>query len=226
MKNTTKKSTITYFSLILIALFSIQGFAQKEIKEGYIIQKMQLSTGDATMDAQIQSMMGELTSKTFFKNQLSSTTMNNPMAGNTKTIVDLNKKKMIIFMDNPMLGKKYKEDNINLSEDDLKNVKFTSNGKTKTILGYTCNGYDASAEVDGNVTNMILYVTEQIKAPTQYAASFGEKLKGFPMFMEMSMNQGGMDMTMQMEVTEIKAETVADKEFDMTIPEGYSEIKM
>jgi|GEM_PF-726660 len=224
MKNTTKKSTITTLAIIVMALFSIQGFAQKEIKEGYVVQKMELSTGDAAMDAQIQSVMGDLTSKTFFKNQLSSTSMSNPMSGDTKTIVDLESKKMVIMMDNPMMGKKYREDNIDLSEEQLKDVKFTPNGKTKTVLGYTCKGYDAEANIEGTTTKMVLYVTEQIKAPTQYAASFGNKLKGFPMFIEMSMNQGGMDMLMKMEVSEIKAEKVADSEFDMSIPEGYSKM--
>ena len=41
-----------------------------------------------------------------------------------------------------------------------------------------------------------------------------------------SMNQGGMAMDITSEVTEIKSESVDDSKFDMSVPEGYEEMKI
>ena len=74
---------------------------------------------------------------------------------------------------------------------------------------------------------MKMFVTDKILAQEQYGAMLGGKLKGFPMYMVVTVNQPGMgNMNITMEVTELKNEKVADSKFDMTIPEGYTKMEM
>jgi len=206
--------------LVCLVAMSVNVFAQKELKEGVMTMKMNMSSDNEQVNAQL-AMMGDMAMTTYFKGNKSRSEMKNPMAGETTTIVDNDSKKILALINNPMLGKKYTKTDVKTSEEDTKKIKVTPNGKTKTIVGYECKGYDIEGTNEGVEIKMTMYMTEKIKAPTQNSAMLADKLKGYPMYMIMNMTQGGMPMKITMEVTELKEEKVADSKFEMTIPEGY-----
>jgi hypothetical protein len=108
----------------------------------------------------------------------------------------------------------------------LKKVTVTEIDETKTILGYKSKRYDLVVKDQGVETTIKFYMTDAIEIQTQQTALYGGKLKGMPMYMEMEMNQMGMEMIMKFEVVEVKKESVDDSKFDMAIPEGYKENNM
>jgi len=137
----------------------------------------------------------------------------------------MTQKKMLTLMNNPMLGKKYAQSEKKVSEEDLKKMKITPTGDSKTIVGYDCKGYDVVAIKDGVEVKMRMYTTDKITVPTQNTAMLGDKMKGFPMYLVMNVKQGPMDMIITMEVTEVKDEKIDDSKFDLTIPEGYTKME-
>ncbi len=211
--------------LLLLVGISISVSAQNELKEGVISMKITMSSENEQVNSSL-AMMGDLATTTFFKGQKSRTEMKNPMAGETTTIVDNDAKEMLVLMNNPMLGKKYMKNSMEVTEEQLKNITVTETGDSKTILDYECKGYNVVVIKDGVEAKMTMYTTDKISAPNQNTSVLGGKLKGFPMYMIMNINQGGMPMTTTMEVTEAKIESVEDSKFDMTIPEGYSEMQI
>ena len=211
--------------LLLVAIVSLNGFAQEEVKEGVMTMKMTMSTDNEQAKAAL-AMMGDIPMTVYFKGKKSRTEQSHQMTGNNTTIVDNSNKKMLVLLDNPMLGKKYTETDMSKSNEDAKAITVKENGESKTIVGYTCKGYDITGNKDGVDINMTMYTTDKIVIPTQNTTMLGDKLKGFPMYMVMNVNQGGMDMKIMMEVTGVKAEVVADSKFDMVVPEGYTKMEM
>jgi len=210
--------------LLLLVSMSLNIFAQKELKEGVITMKMNMSTDNEQAKAAF-AMMGDISLTTYFKGQKSRTEQKHQMTGNNISIVDNDSKKMLVLMENPMLGKKYLQSEITVSEEDLKNIEVTPTGDSKTIAGYDCKGYDVVTTKDGVEIKMKMYTTDKINVPTQNTAGLGSKMKGFPMYLVMNVKQGPMDMVITMEVTEVKYEKVDDSKFDLTIPEGYTKME-
>ncbi|MBA6153784.1 DUF4412 domain-containing protein [Gelidibacter maritimus] len=206
---------------IVAVTLSATMFAQKQIDEGVIISKQTMSSDNEQMNAQL-AMLGDMTTTTYFKNDKSRSELSNPMTGNTVFIADNNSKKSLVLMDNPMIGKKYMESDISPSEEDAKGISIEKTNETKTILGYECTKYNVTMNRDGADVQMEVYATDKLKAISQQATTFGKEFSGFPMYMSMAINQQGMKMNMVIEVTDVKAEKVADEKFNMTPPEGYS----
>jgi len=198
-------------------------FAQKEIKEGVMTNKVTMSSDNEQANASF-AMIGDISATTHFKGNKARTEQINQMTGTQVSIVDQDAGKFLMLMDVPMMGKKYLKQDTSKSEDELKNVSVTPNGESKTVVGYNCKGYDVITKQNGQELKMKMFVTDKILAQEQYTSMLGGKLKGFPLYMVVSMNQGGMGMNITVEVTEIKAESVDDSKFDMTVPEGYTEM--
>ncbi len=212
------------FLLFVITMMSISVNAQKDVKEGVITMKMSMFSDNPQVNASL-SMMGDMALTVYFKGNKSRSEMSNPMTGENTTIVDNDVKKIMVMMNNPTMGKKYKIKPIEVSEEDLKNVTITDKSESKTILGYNCKGYDVVVKKDDKEVKMTMFVTDKINAPTQNSAMFGDKLKGYPLSMEIAMEQMGMPMVIKMDVTKIEETSVADAKFDMSVPEGYEEIE-
>lgn len=185
--------------------------------------KISMSSDNEQVNASL-AMLGDMSTTTYFKGQKSTTEMSSPMTGDNTTIIDNDTKEILVLMDNPMLGKKYLKNTMEVSDDDLKNIVVSETGDSKTVLGYKCKGYNVIVKKDDVETKMIMYTTDKISAPTQNSSTLGGKLNGYPMYMEINISQSGMPMKTIMEVTEIKNESVANSKFDMTIPEGYTEM--
>ncbi|WP_117879883.1 DUF4412 domain-containing protein [Aureibaculum luteum] len=211
------------FILVALLSLSVSVFAQKEIKEGVMTTKVTMSSDNEQVNASF-AMIGDIGATTHFKGNKARTEQTNQMTGTQTSIVDQEAEKMLMLMDVPMMGKKYMKQDTKKSEEELKDVTVTANGESKTVAGYDCKGYDVVSKVNGQEIKMKMFVTDKILAQEQYTAMLGGKLKGFPLHMVISMNQGGMAMDITMEVTEVKAESVPDSKFDMTVPEGYTEM--
>tara|TARA_R110002073_G_scaffold93546_4_gene218414 strand:+ start:27340 stop:27999 length:660 start_codon:yes stop_codon:yes gene_type:complete len=210
--------------VLLLTVFSLSSFAQDKISEGVIIMKQKIESDDPTVQAQL-AMMGEMTSTTYFKKGKSRSEVSNQMSGDVTVIIDQDIQEMLMLMDGPM-GKLYGKKSTNLTEEELKKVTVTEIDETKTILGYKSKRYDLVVKDQGVETTIKFYMTDAIEIQTQQTALYGGKLKGMPMYMEMEMNQMGMEMIMKFEVVEVKKESVDDSKFDMAIPEGYKENNM
>ena len=206
--------------IVLALLLNVAVFAQDKINEGVITTKQTLSSSNEQMMAQF-AMIGDMITTTHFNGNKSHSEMSNPMTGNSITIMDNDKKEMLVMMDNPMMGKKYMLKSTEPSEEDLQNITIIKGEETKTVLGYDCDQYNVTLKKDGVVVEMVLYTTENIGAVSQQSYTLAGQLKGFPMYMEMNMNQMGMDMKIIHEVTALKSETVSVDKFDMTPLEGY-----
>jgi hypothetical protein len=210
---------ITLFTFLLLSLHT---FSQENISEGIVVQKQSLSSTNEQMNTQL-AMLGDMQTITYFKANKSRSEMSNPMAGETTTIMDNDKKEMLILINNAQLGKKYAIKSLTPSEESLKNIIITPSDETKTILGYDCKRYDIASTTDEMETKLVLYTTDKIGAMSEQLASFGNKISGFPMYLEINATQMGMDMTVKMEVIEVKNEKINEEKFSIVIPEGYEE---
>ncbi|WP_299889963.1 hypothetical protein [uncultured Lacinutrix sp.] len=211
--------------LILLALsLSVVVYAQEKLEEGILMVKVSMSSDDEQMNTQL-AMVGDMESTTYFKGQKSRNENNNPMTGEIITILDNEKKEMLMLMNNPMYGKMFAKSNIEMSEEDEKGIVIKKGEESKKILGYDCDQYFVSANIQGQEMEMEIFSTKEIIAYSQQTATYGNKIEGFPLYVEMTMNQGPVKMTIVTETTDIKKELVSDDKFDMTPPKGYEEIK-
>lgn len=207
--------------VLLIWVCSLSIYAQKQIDEGVIVAKQTMTSDNPQMNAQL-AMLGDMVTTTYFKNDKSRSETSNPMTGTTVFIADKNAKKSLMLMDNAMMGKKYVETDFVPSEEDLKDISIEKTNETKNVLGYECTKYKVTMNKDGADVDMDVYTTDKLKAISQQTTAFGKEFTGFPMYMSLALEQQGMKMDMVIEVTEVRAEKVADDKFDMTPPEGYS----
>jgi hypothetical protein len=208
------------FTLLALSL-TVMVSAQKKITEGVIVSKQTISSDNEQMKAQLE-MMGDMKTVTYFKGDKSRAELSNPMSGDVTTLTD--SKNVLILMDNPMLGKKYMLQNLKEAEDKVKDMEVVAGSVTKTILGYKCKQYTVTVNQEGASIEMEMYTTEAIPVKSQQTSMIGDKVKGFPLYVVMKMNQMGSDMVITTEVTEIKEEKFADDKFDMTPPEGYEDM--
>ncbi len=216
--------TFKKLTLALFLLTSLTSFSQKAIKEGVISMKITMSSPNDQINASL-AMMGDMTTTTYFKGNKSYTYLKNPMSGESSTIIDNDKKEMLMLLDNPMLGKKYKKSAIDNPEEDLKNIDISETGDFKTILGYKCKGYNVVVKKDGKESKLTMYTTDKITAPNQQNLAISKKIKGYPLYMSIEVKQGDIPINTVMEATEIKDEKIDDSKFNLTIPEGYTEMK-
>jgi len=210
-------------SLSLALALSFVVFSQEVMKEGIIISKQTMSSDNEQMKAQL-AMMGEMESITYFKGAKTRAELSNPMSGNVTTITDAETKETLTLMDNLAMGKKYMLQKTEITDEQLDKITVVVGDKTKTVLGYECKQYIVTMNEEAGAIEMELYTTESIPVATQQLAMLGNKLKGFPLYMTVKINQMGSVMIITTEVTEIKREAVSDDKFDMTPPEGYEKM--
>jgi hypothetical protein len=211
-------------AILLVALvIGFLGYSQDHIKEGVITTTQTMSSDNEQMNAQL-AMMSNITSTTYFKGDKSRTETSSPMTGDMVVVTDGSTKEMITFMNNPMLGKKYMKASLEIPQEAIDKVIVKKGDKTKEVLGYKCQQYFLTANMEGQTMEMEVYTTEAINAYSQQTTAYSSKLKGFPLYTTMTMNQMGANITVVSEVTEIKKETLSDDKFSMAILEGYDEM--
>ncbi|HRV54730.1 MAG TPA: hypothetical protein P5264_04270, partial [Mangrovimonas sp.] len=177
---------------ILFVILGLNAFAQEAMTEGVIKTKTTMSSPNAEVNAQF-AMIGDILSVTYFKDGFTRTETSNVMTGNSVAVIDSNAKEMLMYMDN-MAGKVYMKNSYEPSEEDLKDITVEKTGETKDILGYSCAKYVTTISKNGATVKMDIYATDKLAAVSNQTTSFGDTIKGYPLLMEMKMNQGGMDM--------------------------------
>ena len=208
------------FTLLALSL-TVMVSAQNKITEGVIVSKQTMSSDNEQVKAQLE-MMGAMETTTYFKNDKTRSELSNPMSGDVVTVSD--SENILMLMDNPMMGKKYMLQNVKEAEKQVQDIQVTPGTETKTILGYECKQYSVKLKQITGSVEMEMYTTEAIPAKSQQTSMVGEKVKGFPLYVVMKMNQKETNMVITTEVTDIKKEAVADDKFDMTPPEGYEKM--
>ena len=207
---------------LVLATFSLSLVAQDKITEGIIISKQTMTSESAEVKAQLEQM-GDITSKTYFKGKKSRTETSNPMTGDNIMIANGETNEVLTLMDN-MMGKVYMYQKVDADDERLKGIKVVAGDKTKTILGYECKQYIMTIDQEGIKMTMDIYTTEAIPVASQQMAQLGADIKGFPLYMTITMNQMGVDVLVTTEVVEIKEEAVSEDLFSLTPPEGYKEM--
>ncbi|MCA0133823.1 hypothetical protein [Winogradskyella alexanderae] len=209
---------------ICVVATSVVLTAQEKITEGIITSKQTMTSSNPAMKQQFE-MIGDIISTTYFKGAKSRGEISNPMSGNVVGIVDAESMSSLTLMDGPM-GKKYMMTKVDNVEELMKTMSVEKTDETKTILGYECTAYDITLEQQGMQIKMKMFATDKIQ-PVFSGENMAlyEQVEGFPMMMTSTINQMGTDIIITTEVTEIKQVEVSDDKFDMTIPEGYTEMK-
>lgn len=204
--------------LILLAFVTLNATAQK-FTEGKITMTQTMTSDNAQMNAHLSNM--KMSIVTFFKGNKSRTETSSAMTGENISIFDNDLSKGLVLMNNPMMGKKYTEVNLDVSEEDLKGVEVKELDETKTVLGYVCKGYNVKTSQGGVEVSMKVFVTDEIKIARD-KNQLGAEIDGYPLYMEITMMQMGAELLMISEATNVEKQEVADHMFDMTIPEGYT----
>lgn len=207
------KKTFLTLSLFLVSLITFS-----QISNGYVKYDIDVE-GD---DPMVASMMEGATMEMFFGNNNSKVVMSMGMMG--KTIVTYNEKKKSGLMLMDMMGMKYalkmSAEYLKKTEEEEKNkndnTKVTLTNETKKVLGYTCKKAIMTNE-DGNES--IFWYTEKFSVNKTAQQNLNAKIPGLPLIM-ISKTDG---MTMIFTATKVSTDKVDEKEFDLTIPDGYEE---
>lgn len=211
------------FSLIIALICSFTIFAQETVEEGVVTSVQKMSSPNPEVSAQL-AMVGDVVTTTEFKKDKTRSQTASIMMGNTTIVMDNVAKKTLMLMDNPSMGKTFTLTDVKEDSAELDKFEITKGENTKTVLGYVCEEYFVKTSQKGAAINMTVYTTEKIKAQNQQTQSMGSKLKGFPMYLKIELNQGGMDMIIESEVTKVEAVSVDDAIFSLEVPEGYKEM--
>jgi hypothetical protein len=221
------KNLINLSLLLFLTLSSYIGVsAQKTMSDGTITYELKLEK-----DNPMASMLNGTNMILSFKGSLMKTSIN-VMGGlmSMNIVMDNASKKGVMMVSAPMMGKNMA---VEMTEKDFADAekkqkenqsksKVTYNkGSKKKIAGYKC--YQATAKVDGMPEGIVLYLTDKIKPMVQSQIQNQiPGLSGFPLAFEV--NQAGMKILF--EASKIDKFAPADKEFDMTIPEGFDKVTM
>ena len=205
-------------------LLSIMVSAQDKLTEGVIISKQTMASDNAEMQAQFATI-GDMLTTTYFKDNKTRTEVSSPMTGDIITVTDMDSKETLVMMDNPMLGKKYMIQKHESNLEQLKSINVVKGDKTKTILGYVCQQYTVTLNNEGVDMDLEMYTTEALPVSSEQTQMLGDKLKGFPLYSTVKMNQMGSNMTITTEVTEIKKDAVPAEKLSLTPLAGYEKME-
>ena len=209
-------------SILLLAV-TISTVAQDKFTEGVITMTQSMSSPNEQVKAQLD-MMGDMITTTYVDGKKSRTESSSPMTGDI-TVIDSESNELLQLMDIPGMGKKYTAQNMEITEEMMKNITVEEGTETKEILGYNCKQYVVTVKQQGTEMKMEMFITDQIEGVmTQQTAMLGSKVKGYPLFMVMTMNQMGAEIVITTEVTKMEAQPVDDGKFSLTPPEGYEKM--
>lgn len=204
--------------ILLVSQFlywtSQNSFAQKPF-EG----KVTYSISYTNLPPEMEQMKGMLPSESvlYIKGNMSRSEQNMGMGGNQVVISDSKNKTGTVLIDgfNGKYFIKVSKDEIEKTEKEHPEPKFTYVNETKKIAGYNCKR--AEAKFEGMDEVLAIYYTEEIPADknTQFKG-----LKGFPLEYETA-SQG---FKMNVSAKSVSQETISDSLFK--IPDGYKETTM
>lgn len=215
IKTQEMKKTFLTLSLFLIGLVTIA-----QVSNGHIKYDIEVDSDEPM----VASMMEGATMEMYFGDNNSKVTMN---FGIMSTTVIYNDKLKMGLMLMDMMGSKIA---VKMSSEDLEKAQkeqkdkeekttVTLTKEKKKVLGYKCK---KAIVTDSEGSESIYWYTKKIKVNKTGQQNLNAQVPGMPLIMIVDKN--GMHMTMT--ASEVKTDKVADKEFDIAIPEGYDEMTM
>lgn len=209
----------SYFLLLTSFLFAQKGF------EGTIEYKWTLSGENAEM---AQAFMPE-SMKIYMKDDNVRTELKGGMAAMFGNIIyNGSTDKSYMLVNNGKEKVAYEMDNSDTSAAMNEKPKVEDMNQTEVIFGYTCKKYRVDTgsgiaiySVTDEITVNQDYVNAKKKSQQQGAMKmYIEGVKGFPLKITMSQNQGGMSITMEMTAVNIDKSSPASDLFE--IPKDYT----
>jgi GLPGLI family protein len=211
-----------FFTLFISCLSFATVFAQ--LSEGHIAYKMDASSDTPEMQMAIGMLQGS-TLNIFFKDKKTRSEMKMGSMMTITTITDETTEDMLMLMSGMMGNNAIKSKmSENKTEEggaqEIPEFEVTLVDESKVIEGYTCKKAIVTSE-DGIAS--VFWYTQDIAVATKGQNYLNGNVPGFPMQFEI--NNRGLKMTM----TATKVEQKLDKKkagelFNMTIPQGYTEI--
>jgi GLPGLI family protein len=211
------------FLTLVISCMSITAvFAQ--LNEGHIAYKIDASSDTPEMQMAIGMLQGS-TLNIFFKDKKTRSEMKMGSMMTVTTITDETSQDVLMLMSGMVGNNAIKSKMTDLkteegSTEEIPEFELTLVDESKVIEGYNCKKAIVTSE-DGIAS--VFWYTQDIVVASKGQNYLNSKVPGFPMQFEI--NNKGLKMTM----TATKVEQKLDKKkatelFNMTIPEGYTEM--
>ncbi len=211
--NNSKLFTILF--LLVCAMSSLNLRAQ--ITEAKIIYEVKMDSDDPMISQQLSMMTGSSMTISFKESNFRQDMDMNMMK--TTTIHNAKKEEGILLIE--MMGIKKAariESLLNLEKTDSSSSESSEievSDETRTISGYKCSKVIVE---DSTGMEMIMFVTNELKANNNQNKYGNSKVKGFPLSIEIEMAQLSMTMTATEVVSKVK-----NSVFNTSIPDGYEE---
>lgn len=209
---------------ILFVAVSISTIAQEKFTEGIITMKQTMDSPNEQVKAMLAEM-GDMVTITYVDGAKSRSESSNPMSGDVTVIIDSESNELLQLMDIPQMGKKFVSQKMEITEEMKKSITVVEGSETKDVLGYNCKQYIITMKQETGDMKMEMFITDKIEGVmTQQTAMLGDKIKGYPLYMIITMNQMGAEIMVTSEVTKMDAQAVDDAKFSLTPPEGYTKM--
>ncbi len=215
MKRLTLLTVLGFIGCMSLSAF----YPNENLKQGTINYEIKISGKEEMPETMIE--MFQNSSMTFMWSKNRSLTKMD--LGHAKVDVISNGKKALMLMN--MMNQKYAS---KMTKEELKkyqqeqkgtNYSIEKTDQTREIAGYTCKKAIMKLERKNKTMNMDYWYTNKIQAPkTSMQYAHGD-IKGFPLMMEFNRNK----MKMQFKATSIDQSKPARNNFNLTIPDGYTE---
>ncbi|MBT6513240.1 MAG: hypothetical protein HOK65_00610 [Crocinitomicaceae bacterium] len=199
-------------------LFLFNSHFPAQQTEASVVYSVVMDSDDPVLSQQLGAMTGSTMTITF-KDENFRQDMNMVMM-KTSSIHNAKKKRGVMLVD--MMGMKQAAhiDNVEAQEENSANTnsEIEVTEEVKRILDFDCNKIILT---DTNGMEIVMYVTESLNAINNKNKYGNNRVKGFPLSIEVEMQQ----LTMTMVAIEIKNK-VEKSAFSIKIPEEYKEISM
>lgn len=213
-------------NLILSLVLTCFGWsaAVAQLNEGHIAYKIDASSDTPEMQMAIGMLQGS-TLNIFFKEKKTRSEMKMGSMMTVTTITDETSEDMLMLMSGMMGNNAIKSKLTDLQNEDseeaeLPEFEVTLVDESKVIEGYNCKKAIVTSE-DGIAS--VFWYTQDIAVATKGQNYLNSKVPGFPMQFEI--NNRGLKMTLTVTKVEQKLDKKKAAElFNMTIPEGYTEM--
>jgi len=201
-------------------LFGFTVLATAQITDSKIVYEMKMSSDNPELEMQLAMMdgsslemiiYGDLTKQTVaIGGFMTTTTISDAKRGETLTLMDGMMGKIAMSIND--------EDKPKEEEGESADIEIELVDETKEILGYTCH---KALIIDSDGNESIFWYSKEIQSPKTESQYFQSELPGLPLeFIIVSQ-----DVTMQFIATEFsKKLKKEDKEINLDIPEGYTEM--
>ena len=199
-------------------LFLFNSHFPAQQTEASVVYSVVMDSDDPVLSQQLGAMTGSTMTITF-KDENFRQDMNMVMM-KTSSIHNAKKKRGVMLVD--MMGMKQAAhiDNVEAQEENSANTnsEIEVTEEVKRILDFDCNKIILT---DTNGMEIVMYVTESLNAINNKNKYGNNRVKGFPLSIEVEMQQ----LTMTMVAIEI-INKVEKSAFSIKIPEEYKEISM